>query len=420
MAPSVARSPFAANPAFRRYWFARLASYAGDQIAHTALLIAVFAQRGGTAMGLLLLAGTVPRLAGPLLGALADRYNQRRLMVGCDLGQAALYLVLALARPPLPVLLALIAATTTLATLFTPSGRSLLPRMVGLPNIAAANAQLAIAVNIGLAAGPALGGLLLAWLGLAGTLLVNVATFTTSAVLITVGRMAAPAGAAAARAVAPAETFGAGLRGGLAVVSSDPVVRAVCGAFFLSVVFAALDNVAVIPLGLTNLHASPALVGLLGTGYGLGMIVAPLLLARVLRRRPALPATRVLYTALATFAAGTLLTGVSPVLAVALAGQALAGAGNGGENVANDTLIQQHVPQHRLGTVFGTVYTFPYAAAALAYALGGPLVTWVGPRWVLAISGTGVLVTLAVTYPMLSAARRTVGPDTAVATSGPG
>jgi MFS family permease len=406
----LARSPFLANPAFRRYWFARLASYAGDQIAHTALLIAVFAHRGGTAMGLLLLAGTAPRLLGPLLGALADRYNQRRLMVGCDLGQAGLYLVLALARPSFPVLLVLIATATTLATLFTPSGRCLLPKMVGLPNIAAANAQLAVAVNIGIAAGPALGGLLLAGLGLTGTLLVNVVTFGTSAVLIAVGRMPATE--------EPAESFGDGLRGGFAVVAKHPVVRAVCAAFFLSVVFAALDNVAVIPLGLVDLDASPALVGLLGTGYGLGMIVAPLLLALLMRRR-AVPATRVLAVALVSFGAGTLLTGASPVLAVALAGQALAGAGNGWENVANDTLIQQHVPQHRLGMVFGTVYTFPYAAAALAYAIGGPLLTWVGPRWLLAVSGTGVLVTLAVTYPMLGAARRTVRPDAAVATSGP-
>ncbi|HKS99154.1 MAG TPA: MFS transporter [Rugosimonospora sp.] len=404
----------ATNPAFRRYWLARLASYAGDQIAHTALLIAVFAGRGGTALGLLLLAGTLPRLAGPLLGALADRYPQRPLMVACDLGQAALYLLLALTMPALPVLLVVIAAATTLATIYTPSGRSLLPRMVGTPQIPAANAQLAVAVNAGIAAGPALGGLLLAWLGLSGTLLVNVVTFTASAALIGLHRIHP----VAEEEPEPAEDFGAGLRAGLAVVRSDPVVRAVCAVFFLSVMFAALDNVAVIPLGLTNLNARPALVGLLGTAYGIGMILAPLLLSQLLRR-PGLPATRVLYTALAGFGAGTLLTGASPVLGMALAGQALAGAGNGWENVANDTLIQQHVPRHRLGTVFGTVYTFPYAAAALAYGLGAPLLNWAGPRWVLALSGTGVLLTLALAYPMLSRRMIAPGPDTAVATSGP-
>jgi predicted MFS family arabinose efflux permease len=441
----MAGSLLATNPAFRCYWGARLASCAGDQIAHTALLIAVFTGRGGGALGLLLLAGTVPRLLGPLLGALADRYHQRRLMIGCDLGQAALYLVLALAGPPLPVLLVLIAAATTLATLFSTAGRSLLPRMVGMANIPAANAQLAVAMNIGVAAGPALGGLLLAGLGLTGTLLVNVATFGLSAGLIALGRSVAepapeatavlnrvktakgavppvgPTGAAVQQTAAvpkappsddPDESFTQGLRGGLAVVRSNGVVRAVCIGFFASVVFAALDNVAVIPLGLSDLKVDTALVGTLGTVYGLGMIGALLLLTRLLHRYPGLGASRVLYLSLIALGTGTLLTGVSPVLSVALVAQAVAGAGNGWQTVAIDTLIQQHVPQHRLGTVFGTVYTFPYAAAAIAYLAGGPLLDSVGPRWVLVVAGGGALATLLITYPLLNAARKRAAPGT--------
>src|SRR5690348_18353260 len=88
-------SLLAANPTFRRYWLGRLGSYAGDQIARTALLIAVFDTHGARALGWLLLAGTAPRLLGPVLGTLADRFDQRRLMVGCDTAQAAIYVLLA-------------------------------------------------------------------------------------------------------------------------------------------------------------------------------------------------------------------------------------------------------------------------------------------------------------------------------------
>ncbi|MFI7544051.1 MFS transporter [Actinoplanes sp. NPDC049599] len=151
---------------FSRYWLARLVSYAGDQIARTALLIAVFDRHGGAALGLLLIAATAPRLLGPALGALADRFDQRRIIVVCDLAQALLYVVIALLAPPLPVLLALVAAAATAATAFTPAGRSLLPRLVGKDRLGTANAQLAVGVNLGFAAGPALGGLLLAGVGL--------------------------------------------------------------------------------------------------------------------------------------------------------------------------------------------------------------------------------------------------------------
>ncbi|HEY2672758.1 MAG TPA: MFS transporter [Rugosimonospora sp.] len=446
------RSPLATSPAFRRYWAGRLASYAGDQIARTALLIAVFDRHGGAAVGWLLLVSTAPRLLGPVLGALADRFDQRRLMVGCDTAQAVIYLAIALAMPSLPVLLGLTALGTGFATLFTPAGRSLIPRLVGTDRLPAANAQLAAAVNTGIAAGPALGGLLLAGAGLRATLLVNAATFVLSAALLAapgfgrrpsllprplpapasgaklgphspasgaklgpnpadspgvpagsgVGPAAVPpgSGVVAAATPTPHESVLADLRAGLAIAWADRVVRAVALTLLVGVVFAALDNVAVVPFGRGVLHANDTAVGALGTGYGVGMALAPMLLTLGGSFR----AERVLAAGLLSFGAGTALTAVMPALGLALIGQALAGAGNGWQNVANDTLIQQRVPQQRLGTVFGTVYTFPYAAEVLAYAIGGPLLAGMGPRWVLVIAGTGVLGTLAFAYPALSRA----------------
>jgi MFS family permease len=393
----MSHSLFASNPTFRRYWVARLASYAGDQIARTGLLIAVFEREGADALGLLLLASTAPRLFGPLLGAVADRFNQRRIMIGCDVAQAAIYLVIAVTSPSLPVLLALLALAAGFATLFTPASRCLVPQVVGAERIGAANARLAIATNAGLAAGPLLGGLLLAGTGLTVTLLVNAATFALSALLL-----AAPGFRLGEPARPSAERLGSVLREGVAVVRGNPVARSVSVMLLGGVVFAALDNVAVVPLGLATLHVSPAVVGALGTVYGLGMALAPM----ALTRGDTFRADRVLYVSLVAYAAGTLLTGVSWVIAVALLGQMVAGAGNGWQNVANDTLIQQHVPSVHLGTVFGTVYTFPYAAQVLAYAVGGPLLTLLGPRWLLGVAGTGVLLTLALGYPMLATATR--------------
>ena len=419
-------SLLAANPTFRRYWLGRLGSYAGDQIARTALLIAVFDRYGPRAVGWMLLASTAPRLLGPVLGALADRFDQRRLMVGCDAAQAAVYVVLALLVPSLPAILVLTAVGTGLATAFTPAGRCLVPQMVGMDRLPAANAQLAAAVNTGIAAGPALGGLLLAATDLRVTLLVNAATFVLSAALL-----AAPGFRAVTAAVAPVPAIdspgvpaGSGLapaavppgsgvvatahpvtdtsvlgdlRAGLRVVWSTPVVRVVSFTLLVSVVFAALDNVAVVPFGRGVLHASDALVGAMGTGYGIGMAVAPMLLMMRRDYRP----DRVLAVALLGFGAGTVLTACSPVLGLALLGQALAGAGNGWQNVATDTLIQRGAPQGRLGAVFGTVYTAPYAAEVVAYAVGGPLLAMMGARWVLALAGAGVLATLLVGYPAL-------------------
>jgi MFS family permease len=149
--------------------------------------------------------------------------------------------------------------------------------------------------------------------------------------------------------------------------------------------------------------ASPLLVGLLGSGYGLGMVVSPVLLLGPGRR---LAPASVFCLALAAFGLGTGLTGLSPVLALAICGQVLAGAGNGWENVGAETLIQQTVPADRLGTVFGTVYAFPYGAELIAYLAGGPLLEHYGPRVTLVIAGLGVLGTLLLAYPLLASVRR--------------
>ncbi|MFF4890703.1 MFS transporter [Micromonospora chersina] len=383
------------NIAFRRYWSARLVSYAGDQLARTALLIAAYDAYGGTAVALLLLATTAPRLLGPLLGALADRFDQRRLIVCCDVAQALLYLAVALVMPPLPVLLAAVTAATVAATAFTPAGRSLLPRLVEPDRLPAANAQLAVGMNIGFAAGPAVGGLLLATVGLTATLLVDAATFVLSALLIGgVRTLSAPA---ASRAEPFRQVLGAGLR----VVRGSGVVRAVSIGFLVLVTFAALDNLAVVPLARSELAATEVMIGLLVTAYGVGMVAGPALLTRTGRR------TRmdlVLYAALLALGVGTLATGVGPAIGVALLGQALAGAGAGWHHVAADTLIQQNVPAERMGVVFGTVYMFPYAAEVLAYLTGASLLGAIGPRWLLVVSGVGILATLALVVPLLSRA----------------
>src|SRR5260370_37090570 len=83
-------------PAYAVLWSARTVSLFGDAIANVSLVLSV-AQSSTTgisasvAVGLLLLVQVVPRFLGPFAGTLADRVDQRRLMIWCDSGQALLF-----------------------------------------------------------------------------------------------------------------------------------------------------------------------------------------------------------------------------------------------------------------------------------------------------------------------------------------
>jgi MFS family permease len=104
---------------FRLLWVARTFSLGGNQVAWVALTVLVYRLGGGAAgVSILLLAFTVPRLLGPLAGAIADRADNRRLMVSCDLAQGLLFAGLAWVRWWPGVVIAVLAATV-----YLPAGR---------------------------------------------------------------------------------------------------------------------------------------------------------------------------------------------------------------------------------------------------------------------------------------------------------
>ncbi len=384
-------------PAFRALWLARTISFWGDTVAATALVLYVYGIDGsGTTVSMVLLAQALPRVFGPFAGVLADRVDQRRLMVWCDAGQAALWMCIALLLPPLPVLLLLVFCAATLATIFAPAGRSALPTLVEGTDLPAANVLLGIGINAGLALGPAASGVLLGWIDVRGVLLANALTFMASATLLL---RVPPLPPAANDADDPITLF-ATTRAGLHYITQHATARAVSIGLFLVVVFGALDNVALVALAQQTLGAGGTGYGVLASVYGVGMIVGPLALLPWSERSD--PAITLLWGT-ALLGIGGVLTGFAPAFAVAVLAQSIAGVGNGLENIGNDTLIQRTVPRAMLGRVFGTVGSGAFLASSLAYALGGPLLDRTSPRTVFMIAGSGVLGALLVVWRLLAA-----------------
>lgn len=202
---------------------------------------------------------------------------------------------------------------------------------------------------------------------------------------------------AAEGASAAARGFASEAREGLVYLFSHRVARAVALGLFLSVAFAALDNVALVFMVTDALGAGDAYYGLSGTAYGVAMIVAPLLLLPGAADAP----NRVLLAGLALTGTGLALGGLAPSLAIFVLFYLLAGAGNGLENVACDILIGRTVSPSKLGRVFGAVYGPIFLADALAAAVGGLLLAATSPRAVFVVAGCGVLAVLLLVRAML-------------------
>lgn len=390
------RNPLRDSLAFRRLWVARTISQVGDGIALIALVLLVQEERGtGTSVGALLLATAIPRFLGPLAGVVVDRVEQRSLMVACDLGQAAIFGTIAWLDPSFPVLLGLVALAAAFDTLFAPAGRSALPALVRSEQLMRANAWIVMSMNIRVAAGPVLGGLLVTWLGARGALAANALSFVLSAqFLLGLPPLRAPADGEEARG------FLAVGMDGLRFAWRNRVVRTLIMALFIGVAFAGLDDIALVFLVRETLWGGPLAYGLVTGAYGIGMIAGSLGLSW---KGTAAAAGTVFLLGWIAGGIGAVLTGIAPLTALVAVGQAIAGVGNAVEVVAMDTLVQQSVPREKLGRIFGLVGTAAPAGHALAFAAGGFLVEFTSPRIVFLIAGLGVLLVL---VPVMLVLRR--------------
>ncbi len=401
--PEMSRWLLRREPGFARLWAAKAVSHVGDGAALVALVVYVQqTQRGGVAVSALLLAATLPTLLGPLAGALVDRVEQHRLMLGAQLGQAVLYGAMAALLPPFPVLLVLVAAASLLATVFAPAGRSAVPTLVAPGELVRANSWMGMALTLQGTIGPAVGGLLVAGAGIRGALWGNALSFAVSAALV------------GGLPTLPPETAGQGrvglLRGageGLTYALRHRVARALVIGLGFGVMFAAVDDVALVFLAREDLNAGAFGYGILVSVYGIGLAVGSF----ALMRSRAGGAAAAFSFGLLLSGAGGLLTGLAPVLGLAAAAQAVAGSGNGLEVVATDTLVQRSVPRSHRGRVFGVVSAATLLGGAIARGLGGALLDLTSARATFVIGGAGVLLVTLVAVVLFRGAGRSAVDD---------
>jgi MFS family permease len=178
-------------------------SFFGTMITAVAIPFQIYAlTHSSLAVGLLGLFEIVPILALAFLGgALADAHDRRRMVQLTELAMAAVSAMLVvnalLPSPKLSLIYAAAVCINALDALQTPSLNAMLPRLVDRHEVVAAGALSSIRSTVGMIAGPALGGVLIAAFGLPITYGIDVATFGASlAALWLMRTLPPPVGAA--------------------------------------------------------------------------------------------------------------------------------------------------------------------------------------------------------------------------------
>ncbi|HYY03672.1 MAG TPA: MFS transporter [Gaiellaceae bacterium] len=179
-------TPIRASADYRRLWIGQTLSFVLGEVTYVALPFQVYELTKSTfAVGAIAVVELVPLLSLTLLGgAAADALDRRRLLVWTEAGTAASVagLVVNAALPHPRVALCFVFAFFAAAFSSFGAGavRSLIPRLVPPEHIPAALALNTLYGNVGAVLGPALGGVLIATIGLTGAYAVGVAGFLAS------------------------------------------------------------------------------------------------------------------------------------------------------------------------------------------------------------------------------------------------
>jgi MFS family permease len=383
------------NPDIRRAQLAWMLGYAAEWSWLVALWVYAYQTSGVVAVGVLGLARTLPAaILSPALSTITDRLPRHRVLLGIHLGRATLVglAALAIATDVSPLVVYAIAPLDALlGVLHRPTHMPLMPALARSPEeLVASNVASSTFEGIGTLAGPALGGLLVAYATPTWGFAVPALLFGAAAVSVSGIR---PAQALRREAV-HAGLF-ATLFGGISALVEHPQAGLVVGLFWAQIIVRGLLNVLLVVAAVELLGIGEQGVGYLNSAIGAGGFIGVLITVTLVGRRQMA----------APFAAGLVLWG-TPILLIGLLPSAPAailflavlGLGNAVLDVAGFTIMQRSVPNAVRGRVFGVLESGVMLGTGIGSGLAPLLLALLDVRGALIATGLLLPVLALVTW----------------------
>jgi predicted MFS family arabinose efflux permease len=364
-------------PAFARLAWANLAAQSAEQLSLAAVpLVAVLMLGSGPGeIGLLAAVQTLPFLLLSIpLGVLADRTSRRRLMMWAELLRAvSLVVLLAMVLTgQLSIFwLAVVGFAGAVGTVgFSVAAPAMVPALVPRGSLARANGRLELARSAAYAAGPALAGALVAWVG--GAAAFVLAALLSAAAVALLWRLHEPA-----RTLAPARHPLREIQEGAQFVWRHEYLRPMLLTGIAWNIAWFVLQAAYVPYAVRVLGLNTEAVGFTLGMYGAGMVVGALLAPRLVGAMRFGSAVQ-FGPAVSVAAAGVMMATLAlPHGALAGLSFFLFGAGPIIWTITTTTLRQSVTPSDMLGRVGAVFLTVNAGSRPVGAALGAV----VGATW---------------------------------------
>lgn len=381
---------------FRLLWVGEFVSETGSNVALVALYVQVYRlTHSALAVGLIGLVQVVPIILAALFGGpIVDRHDRRRVLLLAHLGEAAAAAVLLLGahldHPPLALIYLGAALVAGSASVSQSARTAMIPRIVGDAELPAATALNQVMWNSCLIAGPAIGGVVVARLGLGWAYGLDLATFAAALGTVWVMRPHPPA---------PSEVRDQpdgwrGVTAGFRYLRGRRVLQANFLVDIIAMVFG-MPRALFPVLAVTQFGAGPELVGILFSAVAAGAVLGALTSGWVGRIRRQ---GRAVLVAVAVWGGGIVGFGLAgDRVALALIALAVAGAADVVSAVFRNTILQTNTPDDLRGRLSGIHILVVTGGPRIGDVEAGLVATLTSPTvsvisgGVLCIVGVGVL-----------------------------
>lgn len=354
---------------FRYLWLAQVVSLLGDWFNTIATIILVnrYTNSGLAVSALFLARGLPPFLMGPLVGVIADRFNRKFILIASDILRAIIVLGFLLVTSTDRVWLLYVLTTLQfiVSAFFEPARAAILPSLVDREaELLTANTLTSATWSAVLAFGAAVGGLTAAHFGIVVAIIIDAATFLTSAFLLIQIKDSG-------RVKREGEYSNGWIEmiDGFRYVAQRPrigslvVIKGLAQIGSVDTMFA-LYAASVFVVG----RDGALTLGLLYTAFGIGAVIGPILGNRLNDGKP-FALRRWVWIGFCLLPLGWVGYAAAPLLILAALAILIRGMGGSINWTYSNVLLQMSVPDRFLGRVFAldfSIFTLCYALSVFA------------------------------------------------------
>ena len=359
-------------------WFAQLISMIGNWALFAALPFFVYQITGSVlATGGMFMIQIIPPLVfGSFAGVFVDRWDHRWTMIGSTLFRGLVLLIMLGVRSADLVWLVYLAGFLESAAtqFFGPANNALLPTLVEEDQLLTANSLDALGENSARLIGPALGGVLLAWLGIQGVILFDIGSYLAASLLMYFISIPpsepdlSPSDEIST--ISPLSIFWGELRAGIKLVLNNKPLSRIFLVLGIALLGDSILTVLLVAFYQDVVGVGPTEFGMVLTVRGVAGILGGLVMSAVGGKfKP----NHLIPFGLVTTGIGLVAMVFWPIYAVSLLIMILLSVPIMTWLISSQTWIQTHAPDAFRGRVFGVLETFSALLMLLGMAFASGL-----------------------------------------------